>query len=72
MRVKMVKQPEFKEDYVVRLLDTKRGSTRDVVVSVVQEHSEFLSGYYMAALKAMGFKTKPTETVVRVSLKGYS
>ena len=70
----MNKKREFKEDYVVRLLDVKRGSTRDVVIPVLIEvHSDkSMYAYYTAAFKAMEIKAKPTETVVRVSLKGYS
>ena len=69
MWVKMVKQPEFKEDYVVRLLNVRRHSTRDVVISV---QAQAISGYSSAAYLAMGLKAKSTEIVVRVSLKGYS
>ena len=69
MWVKMVKQPEFKEDYVVRLLNVRRHSTRDVVISV---RAQAISGYSSAAYEAMGLKAKSTEIVVRVSLKGYS
>ena len=65
----MAKQPEFKEDYVVRLLNVRKGSTRDVVISV---QVQAMSGYSNAAYEAMGLKAKPTEIVVRVSLKGYS
>ena len=68
MLEKMVRQPQFKEDYVVRLLDMKRGRTRDVVISV----QESMSGYSSAAYEAMGLKAKPNEIVVRVSRKGYS
>ena len=65
----MAKQPEFKEDYVVRLLNIRKGSTRDVVIPV---QAQAMSGYSIAAYEAMGLKAKPTEIVVRVSLKGYS
>ncbi len=65
----MAKQVEFKESYVVKLLDMRRNSTRDVVVRV---SVQAMSGYSIAAYEAMGLKAKPTEIVVRVSLKGYS
>ena len=65
----MAKQVEFKESYVVKLLDMRRNTTRDVVVRVPVQA---MSGYSIAAYEAMGLKAKPTEIVVRVSLKGYS
>ena len=69
MLEKMVKQPEFKEDYVVRLLNIRKGSTRDVVVRVPVQA---MSGYSIAAYEVMGLRAKKDEIVVRVSLKGYS
>ena len=65
----MAKQVEFKESYVVKLLDRRRNTTRDVVVCVPVQA---MSGYSIAAYEVMGLKAKPTEIVVRVSLKGYS
>ena len=65
----MAKQVEFKESYVVKLLDSRRNTTRDVVVHVPVQA---MSGYSIAAYEVMGLKAKPTEIVVRVSLKGYS
>ncbi len=65
----MAKQVEFKESYIVKLLDRRRNSTRDVVVRI---SGQAMSGYSIAAYEVMGLKAKPTEIVVRVSLKGYS
>lgn len=70
----MSKPREFKEDYVVKLLDVKKNSTRDVVIHVVSQLRVPQSTYafYDAAFKATENKAKPHEVVVRVSLKGYS
>ena len=70
----MSKPREFREDYVVKLLNVNKNSTRDVVIHVVTQLRVPQSTYafYDAAFKAKEHKAKPDEIVVRVSLKGYS
>jgi hypothetical protein len=70
----MTKPREYKEDYVVKLLDVKKNSTRDVVIHVTTQIQapQALYAFYDAAFKAKENKAKPGEVVIRVSVKGYS
>lgn len=69
-----MKSREYKADFVVKFLDTKRNRTREVIQSVIVNaaSNQTLFAYYTAALQATENKAKEGEMVVRVSLKGYS
>ena len=67
-------RPQVKSDFVVKLLDVTKNTTRDVIVHVEVRITapRDLYSFYIAALLASEEKCKKNEAVVRVSRKGYS